>query len=524
VIIPFRLALCLAALFGFIALAHEIIWTRIYNFVSGSSAQALGMLLGSYLLGLALGSLWSRRWQEGRAGEKPGLRTLARLFVISNVAAFLVVPAVSWLVVRYEWPHTLPLVMAAAALLGAGFPLLCHLAIPPDQDSGARLSYLYLANIIGSGAGSLLTGFVLMEWLALWQIAALLLGLALLIGILTSRRSGPAPRRDILLWGLSLVLAGCAPLLYRHLYDRLQYKQEYFQRPHFTEVIESRHGVITIENNRVIYGNGIYDGMIETNPRKGGGLIRPFFISAVHAAPRDVLVIGMSGGAWTKILAHNPDVERITVVEISEGYLKLIANHPEVADVLTDPKVTIVIDDGRRWIRRNPGRQFDLIVMNTTFNWREFASALLGREFLELAKTRLQPGGIVMWNCTGSGRAINTGMSVFPHTLMIANNCVASTAPLVIDPQRWRRILIAYQLDGRPVYDPGTAEGRTSLEQMLAIATDSATFQANIMTRDAMEKLYGHEELITDDNMGHEYKFTLKDTARLKKLLLPFLD
>jgi len=243
----------------------------------------------------------------------------------------------------------------------------------------------------------------------------------------------------------------------------------------------------------------------------------------VHAAPREVLMIGLSGGAWAKIIAHNPAVEKVTAVEINEGYLQLIRNHPVVSDVLTDPKVTVVIDDGRRWLRRNPGRHFDVIVMNTTFNWREFSSALLGRECLELIKTRLKPGGIVMWNCTGSGRAINTGMTVFPYTLMLANNCIASTSPLVIDPERWRRILSAYQLDGRPVYDLGTAEGRAGLAQMMAIATDPATFQGNIITRDKMQARYGHEPIITDDNLGHEYKFTLKDTARLKNLLLPFL-
>lgn len=33
----------------------------------------------------------------------------------------------------------------------------------------------------------------------------------------------------------------------------------------------------------------------------------------------------------------------------------------------------------------------------------------------------------------------------------------------------------------------------------------------------------GLEQIITDDNLGHEYKFTIKDTGRLRKLLLPFL-
>jgi hypothetical protein len=110
-------------------------------------------------------------------------------------------------------------------------------------------------------------------------------------------------------------------------------------------------------------------------------------------------------------------------------------------------------------------------------------------------------------------------MTVFPHTLLLGNNCIASLSPLVIDPARLRRVLCAYRIDGRPVYDLTTADGRAGLEEMLSLVTDPTTFAANIQTRDQMERLYGTAEIITDDNLGDEYKFTLKNVARLKKLL-----
>ncbi len=52
--------------------------------------------------------------------------------------------------------------------------------------------------------------------------------------------------------------------------------------------------------------------------------------------------------------------------------------------------------------------------MDTTYFWREFSSALLSKEFLEVIKQHLNPGGFTMWNCTGSPRAIRTGLEVFP--------------------------------------------------------------------------------------------------------------
>ena len=44
------------------------------------------------------------------------------------------------------------LVVGAAFLLGLVLPIVSHLGIAPSEAVGARLSYLYLANIVGSAA------------------------------------------------------------------------------------------------------------------------------------------------------------------------------------------------------------------------------------------------------------------------------------------------------------------------------------------------------------------------------------
>lgn len=94
--IPFRLALLLAGLAGFIALVYEIVWARIYSFGASSRAVAFGFMLDSYLLGLAVGSLVSRCWQEQGTQRSVALQSLSRLIVTANIVAFLVVPLVSW--------------------------------------------------------------------------------------------------------------------------------------------------------------------------------------------------------------------------------------------------------------------------------------------------------------------------------------------------------------------------------------------------------------------------------------------
>ena len=457
--IPFALAMALAALSGFIALVYEIAWARVYSFATASRAVAFGFMLGSYLLGLALGALASRHWQNRGTDRAVALRSLSRLIVASNAVAFLVVPLVSWGVVVTHWMFTLPLVAVGAMLLGTLLPLLCHSAISADANAGARMSYIYIANIAGSGLGSLLAGYLFFEYLTLAQIGQGLLLLALVLGVAVGGFSART-RADYAVWLLAAGLVALAPALHDGLFERLQHRTEYGTQPRFATVIENRHGIITIDGEKKIYGGGIYDGVIDTRPAHGGGLFRPYFLSALHAAPREILVIGMSGGAWTQILAHHPAAEHVTVVEINSGYLRVVQSYPEVSSILTNPKVEIAIDDGRRWLRRNPARTFDLIVMNTSFHWREFSSTLLAVEFLELARSHLKPAGLMMWNCTGSSRAVATGMAVFPHTLLVSNNCVGSNAPLVIDLTRWRAVLAAYRIDGHPVFDLATPAGR----------------------------------------------------------------
>jgi spermidine synthase len=401
-------------------------------------------------------------------------------------------------------------------LLGTLLPLLCHSAIAADARVGARISYVYIANIIGSGLGSLITGFLLFEYLPLWRIQQVLLLLALTLSIAVALFS-TRRRLDYGLWSVAAMLAAFSLTLHDGLFERLQHRTEYRAQPRFDRVAENRHGVITIDPKKNIYGGGIYDGTIDTRPMHGGGLLRPYFISAIHAEPKEVLVIGVSGGAWTQILAHHPQVERVTAVEINSGYVGVIKAYPEVSSVLNNPKVTITIDDGRRWLRRNPDRKFDVIAMNTSFHWREFASALLGVEFLQLTRNHLKPGGLVIWNCTGSARAAATGMAIFPHTMMVLNNCVGSDAPLVIDSARWRRILESYQIDGRPVFDLTSTEGRDDLEKMLAVAQPDDR-SGSLMDRRRMQAAYGSGKIITDDNLGEEYAFSLGQNRFLEKL------
>jgi spermidine synthase len=211
------------------------------------------------------------------------------------------------------------------------------------------------------------------------------------------------------------------------------------------------------------------------------------------------------------VIANNPGVSSFTIVEINPGYTRLVAEEPEVASVLTNPKVTIFIDDGRRWLRLNHDRRFDVIVSNTTWYFRANAANLLSTDFLELIKRHLHPGGVFFYNTTNSARVQRTGCLAFPHGARFSNHMVVSESPIVWDFERWRRTLEAYRIDGQPVLQLDRSEDRAALDQLMSF---EASMQNDAIPgaqktiepcREILVRTDGKKP-VTDDNMGSEWR------------------
>src|SRR5262245_11889557 len=186
-----------------------------------------------------------------------------------------------------------------------------------------------------------------------------------------------------------------------------------------------------MDNDGTVFGNGMYDGRFNTDLKHdSNGIIRPYALSLFHPAPRDVLMIGLSSGSWAQVIANNPGVESLTIVEINPGYTGLVQQAAPVASVVRNPKVTLVVDDGRRWLSLNQGKRFDAIVSNTTYHFRAHATNLLSTEFLTLVKDHLKADGVFFYNTTDSDRVQRTGCIAFPFGARFTNHMVLSLAPL----------------------------------------------------------------------------------------------
>jgi spermidine synthase len=290
------------------------------------------------------------------------------------------------------------------------------------------------------------------------------------------------------------------------MYERMLAKSGYRSGLKFGDLVENRSGVITVLQDGTVYGGGIYDGRFNTDLIDDtNGIFRAFAIAGLHAKPTNVLIIGLSSGSWAQVVANNPAVKDITIVEINPGYLPLIRKHKEVESLLRNPKVHLVIDDGRRWLVSQPDRKFDFILMNSTYNWRANVTNLLSREFLGLIRSHLNSGGIEYYNTTSSAEVMVTGSSVFPYSLRVANFLAVSDSPFTLDKKLWKEALTNYQLDGRPVFDLSIPLHQKRLEEVLHLA-DQSENPTNTESRASILKRLAGVSIITDDNMGTEWK------------------
>ena len=509
-LLPFSAGLAIAAISGFISLGYEIVFYRVYSFASGGSPRCFSFVLGAFLTGIAFGSLGARHLCK-TAESRVLIRSIAALVLLGNVVGFLSVPVLAWAVQYASYEFTLPLAAVAAGLLGATFPLVCHISVDSHGNAGPGLSYLYLSNIVGSAAGSFLMGYVLMDLLSLRAIAVLLagFGIATALVILTAAGSGGKVKVWAAGFAAFAIVYLSAPSLFGTLYERLLFKDEYETGMKFTDIVETRSGVVTVDSDRLLYGGGARDGVLTTQLLTEDNCIRPFSLSFIHPSPKDVLLVGVAGGAWSQIVANHPQVERAIAVEINPGYLEIIRRYREVAPVLKNPKLQIVVDDGRRWMAANSTRKFDAILMDTVQHWRSNATNLLSVEMLTMARGMLKPGGVIYYNTTYSDDAQLTGVTLFANAIRFGPFLAVSEMPLLLDEARWRRIMMQYKLDGHAVLDAKDPAALRRLEQLagyLRQEDSTGSLHLAVELRESIQRRTAYARIITDDNMASEWK------------------
>jgi spermidine synthase len=234
------------------------------------------------------------------------------------------------------------------------------------------------------------------------------------------------------------------------------------------------------------------------------------------SSPRRVLIIGIGTGAWPQIVADLPSVQDVTIVDANPERVELIARSDDVAPLLQDSNVHVVVEDPRRWLERHPEESFDVIVSHAALNWRAHASQLVSVEFMKLARAHLSSGGLLYFNATDTPSAYRAAFDVFPHGLRFLNFAAVSMAPVEFDEPRWRHALASYRLNGIAPFDTMTARGRERVASFLAIPRDPAGWFGSpaLESRASMLPRLRDVSPITDDNMGAEWRVGVRTAGR----------
>lgn len=431
--------LALAATGGGVALALEVVWTRIAAMLVGGSVYAFALVLAVFLGGVALGAHLSRRVSDPRHATTAlvalGLLALlgsaiTRVLPHAMTAAFAVTGPATWVPLQ---ALLLALGMAGAPVAsGAVFALAVRgISGDPSRAAGKALA----ANTLGAMAGSLGAGLWLVP--ALGLRGTLLLGAWLAVGIglfgmvqLRRQAMPTAPRSASVRWwgpgamvgalvatALGSMLPGFSP---RHYAPGLFMQLDRFADPSPAAV--ERYALegwelLSYADGRsasVAVGQGTdggttwlsVNGKVDASdgddmPTQvlSGALPLAWSLGTTRKAGGggDTLVVGLASGvtAWA---ALDAGATALTVVELEPEVVAASRAFEHVNHgVLDDPRTTLAVDDARGWLQRSD-RRFDVIISEPSNPWLTGVSNLFTVEYWALTRAHLASDGVmVQW-------------------------------------------------------------------------------------------------------------------------------
>ncbi|MDP2318013.1 MAG: fused MFS/spermidine synthase [Acidobacteriota bacterium] len=518
--VPLLLA-AVVAISGFASLGLEILWFRLMLQFVVATTEAFTAMLATVLFGIAMGGFLAARIL------RTGTRATMWLAVVQAATGFATVASMSFLLWTIAagwkttglWTAVLIAILPAAIAMGVGFPLALGLATGDSAgghdraEIGRRVGVMYALNVAGAIAGSLAAGFLLLPWLgaqrALIAMAALYVG----SGLMVAARGGR----------LALVAVGVIAIAFvpvaRGMADP------------FTVAIDRRYGntlqelwrdegaqtAVSVRANRfqrVLYLDGLHQAndqppMVELHRAIG------HLPMVLHGSPRDVLVVGMGGGATPGAVSQYPGAE-VLVVELSESVRRAAPFFSHVNyDLLERPNITIRIDDGRNFLSLTD-RRFDVITADIIQPGHAGAGHVYSREYFELVRGALKDDGLVLqWighrPSIEYGLIMRTFLAVFPDATLWydGNFMIGSRTPLTIAPDRFERLR-------------STAETRTALD---AVGLTSFAALRSWYTAGAaeMQALIGPGPVLTDDRPLVEYQHWLPPASEQPPLDLSSL-
>lgn len=436
---------------GAASMACQVGWTRGLILSLGSSVYAFSAILSAFLAGLGLGSLLYARVVRT---ARPRLEHLAWLQAAVGWTCALTIPALGVLpillgevfpYVQHSFTLVLGVDIGIAALLllaptflmGLGFPLATHLYSQDLRFLGRDVGDVYSANTLGCILGAFAAGFLLIPHLgAQWTLkaaAAVNLATALMLLLVsrgartrTSWAAGAAclvglagvyllPR-----WDPTVMSSGVAVYATSSPERRAMFRTApptYYRDGVSTTVTVHvlADGTLALRvNGKTDASTGRYDMLHQR--------LLGYLPGLLHPAPRTALIVGLGSGVTADSVRSLPGMERVDCAELEPAVIEAAGLwKAHNADVLADPRVTVVPTDGRTFALGSP-RQYDIIMNQPSNPWIAGIGNLFTVDFYLGCERRLAPDGVMLqWvqlygmDWRDLGMVVKTFYEVFPH-------------------------------------------------------------------------------------------------------------
>jgi predicted membrane-bound spermidine synthase len=429
---PVWLVLGASGAVGAAFLSMELVWYRMLAPILGGSTYTIGLVLALALLGIGAGGLL---YAAGRTERRPTLLAftvtclleaffIALPYALGDRVALFAMDLRTWAgpslpALVATWAAVTAVVaLPAAVVAGYQFPLLIALLGTREHAVGREVGWAYATNTAGAIAGSLAAGFGLLPLLTapgLWRaVVYLLLGLAAVSAAHTLRQARPSRWLALaaVLGVLDVVLcAADGPTAFwrhtaigagrvettapgangvRRLLNSKRAGVLWEAEGKESSIALDRFDAYTLVVNGKSDGNALGDAPTMVMSGLLGALL--------HPEVKRALVIGLGSGSSAGWLAALPSIERVDVLELEREVLHVAEECSLVnQSVLKNPKVRIILGDGREFLLTTPER-YDLIFSQPSNPYRAGVASLFTREYYRAAAARLRPGGVfVQW-------------------------------------------------------------------------------------------------------------------------------
>ncbi|MBI5572127.1 MAG: spermidine synthase [Desulfomonile tiedjei] len=402
---------------GGIVLALEVVWFRFLVLFFNAYSIVFAVMLAVVLAGIGLGGMlasWNFRMNPSTRPNVAGLALITGVVCVGTYVLFGWLPAPA-AANPYPWAHMLLLftclIFPVCLLSGVLFTFIGDAVFREIKEGVRTTGLLTMINTTGAMLGALIGGFVLLPVLGMEQSFFLLAASYGVVAVLSADPSSfkwrEAGRALTILAAAFVITLACFPFgsMRRHIIasgernlmgqtdwkllairEGLAETSQYWQR----ELLGKRTSVTLFTNNHPMSGT-----------RAGSRRYMQYFVYlpvALHADPKDALLICYGVGATAKALTETRSFKSIEVVDISKDILEnsRIIFPDDRENPLNDPRVRVHVEDGRFYLNTSP-RQFDLITAEPPPPLAAGVVNLYSREYFRLIYDRLRPGGFVTY-------------------------------------------------------------------------------------------------------------------------------